>query len=497
VEGARPARGRRGGRIEGGAGLRLAFGVVLVALAAGIVADQLFVSPIVGLADNGDFGKIMEPAGLAYTTEDPHERYWYWALVKFHIVPHGPLPGEYKSSETPLVIAAVAASRVLRPGRDFDIRILGALHAGLFLAALALLAYATRALSSPVRAAALVAAVFAFTDVGYVAFFNSLYSQTASWLFLLVTVSVAGVAVARGRLEGPWLAAYFLAAAGFVGSKPQECFHGPLLAVLGVVLARVPRRAWWREPAAWLAAGLVAFSLLYYAAVPRRPIRDVGLYHSVFMELLPDSPDPRGDLRELGLDPGLARYAGMNAYQKEAPLGQPEIRRLFLERFGYGGLLRFYLRHPARLLDRLERAGRRAFVLRTRMGNFDRSAGFPPGARSGRFAAWSSLRERLGGASGPWMILLILGGNLVASAFLVRRGATQLLGWTVAVLVAMAALEFLVCALGDYLGDVSRHLYVFQGLVDLLLVFDLAAIVAAAAGEFRRAEPVAPEAEAG
>ncbi len=496
MEGARAAGGRDRGRVEGRP-LRRLLPIAILALAAGIVADQLFVHPIVGLADNGDFAKVMAPAGLAYRVDDPYERYWRWALVKFRIVAPERFPGEYKTSETPLAMAAVAASRVLRPGEDFDIRILGLLHAVLFVGALGLFALATRGLPPVAQVVALVGAAFFFTDVGYVAPFQSLYSQTASWLFLLLTVGVVAVAVARGRLEGPWLLFYFAAAAGFVGSKPQESFHGPLLAILGIVLAGVPVRAWWRCGAAWLAAGLVGLSVLYYLAIPGRPIREVGLYHSVFMELLPLAKDPGRDLRELGLDPRLASYSGVNAYQSEAPLGLPDFRRAFFERFGYGDLLRFYLRHPARLRDRLERAGRRAFVLRTNLGNFDRRAGFPPGARSERFAAWSAARARLGGRAGPaWIVLLLAGSLLTVLLLLPHTPRGRLLRWSVALFVTMAALEFFVCAFADYLGDVSRHLYVFQGMFDLLLLFDLTWIAVGLAGVFRAA-PVVSRVKAG
>ena len=36
----------------------------------------------------------------------------------------------------------------------------------------------------------------------------------------------------------------------------------------------------------------------------------------------------------------------------------------------------------------------------------------------------------------------------------------------------MAATEYVVCALADYLGDLGRHLYVFQALCDLILIAD-------------------------
>jgi multidrug transporter EmrE-like cation transporter len=461
---------------------------VLIA-AAGIVSVQLFVPPVVGVADNGDFGKIMAPAGLAYRTDSHAQRYWNWAHVKFAIVTPEPFPGWYKSSETLLALAAVDLSRLVRPGRDFDIRILGLLHAILLLAFLALLAAATREIPVGAQAAILSAAAFFYTDVGYVALFNSLYSQTASLLFLLLTIGVAALSLRRGRLEGILLPAYFGAAALFVCSKPQEFVHGPLLAVLGLALAEASWRDGLRPFATRLAIALCAASVVYYAAIPRREIREIGLYHTVFMELLPASPDPGRDLDELGLDRGLLRYSGVNAYQPEAPLADAEFRGRFFDRCGYGNVLGFYLRRPARAWDRLERAGRAAFTLRAgRPGNYSRETGFPPQTPATHFSAWSSLRSRLGDRGGIfWVAAAIAASYLTAFTLLPRTPRGRSIGWTLAVFATIAGVQFFVCAFGDYLGDVSRHLYAFQGLWDALLLANLA--VLAFALSRRRAAP--------
>jgi hypothetical protein len=53
------------------------------------------------------------------------------------------------------------------------------------------------------------------------------------------------------------------------------------------------------------------------------------------------------------------------------------------------------------------------------------------------------------------------------------------MAWCFVVFAAVAAAEFFVCAFADYLGDVSRHLYAFQGLWDALLIANLTAIACA------------------
>src|SRR4029434_1231469 len=86
-----------------------------------------------------------------------------------------------------------------------------------------------------------------------------------------------------------------------------------------------------------------------------------ALFRHVFADLLPNSPDPAADLVELGLDADLLRYNGTNAYQPGAPLGDPDFDARFFQRFDFASLVRFYMRHPARLADRLKRGAPSAF----------------------------------------------------------------------------------------------------------------------------------------
>ena len=216
------------------------------------------------------------------------------------------------------------------------------------------------------------------------------------------------------------------------------------------------------------------FGIWYYGKTPQRAIKDVALFHTMFMEILPKSPDPAADLRALGLDPRLARYSGMNAYLPEAPIDDPAFRAAFYDRFHVRDVVLFYVERPARLFERVREGAQQAFMLRTpRLGNFEAPA--PPRAMDHRFGRWSALRERLDRHGLLWLTAL-LGGNLVLAAATWRRSGVpgRLLSESIAVVCAMAAIEFGVAVFGDWLGDRARHLYVFHAMCDVLIVVDVA-----------------------
>jgi hypothetical protein len=470
-------------------------GLLAVALAAAAVVLwlQLFVPPNVGLADNRDYERVMGYAGFQHTSSVYAERYFAFLRSQYAVVDPGWFRGGYHSSETLLAFVArwVHLGFVRQP--LFDIRLMGGIHALLFLVALAGLIRACRDLTVPARVLVAVLLVFFFTDVGYVAPFNSFYSQTASLLFLLLAAAIAAEAVRRGQLSGGWLFAYFGAALLFVGSKPQERLAAPLLALFGLRLAGVRwREAWrrpWRQGAVWLAAGLCAFSVWYGRHTPYT-LREATLFQLVFTDLLAHSPRPAEDAAELRLDPEWLKYVGTNPYATDSPLLGSQFRMTFLNRLGYRRILAFYLRHPDQFRQRVVRASSQAWSLRPEFGNFERSAGHPPGTRATGFSLWSRMRGRLG-AHPILGIMALLGGTLVAAAATYLRASRRgrLFREGLLTIVLMAVLAFAVCAFAQAPTDLSRSLYAFHALCDLLIIADAGWIAEALSRRFRRAAP--------
>jgi len=467
-----------------------------VAAAAAILASQLFVAPVVGLADNGDYERVMGYAGFQHTTTDSAQRYYTFLRTKYAVMQPGWFRGGYHSSETILAFAARLAHLAFSREALFDIRVLGAIHVVLFLLALAGILHACRDLRVATQAVVAALLVFFFTDVGYAAPFNSFYSQTASLLFLLLTVAAASEAVRRGRLDGVLALAYFGLALLFVASKPQEAPSALVLGAYGVRLASpAPRRAW-RRAAAWLAVLLCAFAVWYARHTPRT-LRAATMYQVVFDDLLAHSPTPEADAAALGLDPGWLRYKDTNPYAPDSPLLDAGFQARFLERTGFRRILGFYALHPDRFLGRVQRAGESAWSLRPVQGNFERSPEHPGYALSRRFSLWSRIRGALG--AGPLTATALLVGANLAAALGTRRRASErgrLFRDGVVALAALALISFGVVALAQAPQDASRSLYSHHAECDLLLVADagwmLQALARRTAAERPKSDPRPP-----
>jgi hypothetical protein len=154
--------------------------------------------------------------------------------------------------------------------------------------------------------------------------------------------------------------------------------------------------------------------------------------------------------------------------------------------------LGLYARRPARAVAELVRGAPAGLELRADFGNFEKSAGFAPGARSAAYSAWTKLRL-LGTRSAAPLLLLIFGTN----AFLAIIGPIpHAARASIAALVAMGAVAFAVCTLSSAHIDLSRKLYVFHAITDLLIAVDLAlagrAVAARRSGRRLTSPPLPP-----
>ena len=451
-----------------------------VAAAALVLAAQLIVPPVVGLADNGDYQRVMGYAGFEHSTDSYAERYFSFLRTQYRVYPIAFLRSGYHTSETALALVARFVSPASWRGGLFDIRVLGGVHILLFLLALGVLLAACRDLAPVAQCITAALFVFFFTDIGYAGPFNSFYSQTASLLFLLLLVAVAATAVRRGRLDGGLLAAYFLSAALFVASKPQEAIQGPLLALFGLRLAGAGLRGAWKKPAVGMALALCVFAAWYGRHTPMT-LREAALYQVVFYEILPHSPAPDADIAALGLDPEWIKYSGTNAFQSDSPLSDPAFRVRFLGSVGYKKILRLYLENPRRLAERVNRVSAKMWSLRPSYGNLEKSEAFPTRTLTHRFAAWSRIRLALFGPHALAWLALLFSANAVAAIATYRRASKKgrLFREGLLAAVLMSAVAFGVCLLTNAPPDLARVFYVAEALCDLLLVADAAWLVQA------------------
>jgi len=437
--------------------------------AAGVIlAYQLFIPPIVGLADQGDFLRTIgrfgygprHKGGLEYSfvepkyVADPHYRLSAW---------------EQPNSEYLFVGAALSLNKLVSKDGALDITVVGFVHTLAFLAAFGWLLWMTREI--PGRTLLWIGALVVLTDGGYVVFWNSLYNEPASGIFLLLLLGES-VAIARaGEVSGASVLRWSLWSFLLVFAKFQNAPIGLILGLFALRLAIWARTKRTRAAAVLGASAILGCAVWDVAAMPaawRMPVA----YNMVFAAVLPESKDPRADLRALGLDPRLAQYSGTGAWSPKTAFPELAFSGVLEQRVTTFTVLRFYLLRPARLWRHLHTVLPQAMSLRLEgYGNFEPSADLPPRTLSHAFGLWSAFHERVLAHCGKWIVFALAAWPMISVWLWVRaRDAVSRKRVEWLAMLPVGCLAALCTAVFGDAFDLVRHLYLFHLLLDACIL---------------------------
>lgn len=458
---------------------------VIISLAVVLIGWQLMLPPVVGLANNGDFGKILGNFGLgaleehefvfADTKYDFHSRYFYKA--------------GFSSSEMLLVVPSLALSAILSRNGRFDLRYVGLIHGVLFLIAIVLFVPLLAELEPWARYGLGFAVLFVFGDVAYASYLNSFYMDVAAYLSLLLAAALY-LRVLRWRRRRDWIL-LVISCLLLVTSKPQHAALGFPIALL--FLAQKEETG--TKRAVWAAVGLAlagtSVICLRYAAPPW--YKATGCFTVLFYQVLPNARDADRTLDDLGLDSSYRKYIGKHAYMDRV-LDDPELAKAITQRVSYSRLAGFFVSHPRDAYVALKKSLSEAGRQRPALGNYDSHSGMAPWAESQAFALFSSWKRHLFFGRGT-RYLLCLGLLIFAvAALLAAERRTLPLGIVPGgmALIVMTIVELAVSSFGDAI-DIPRHHLLFYELSDLLLLAALYLAVRAGPMLMRPPDEVAPQ----
>ncbi len=455
----------------------------IVGAAATILAYQLFVPPIVGMADQGDFRRMIGRFGYGPEQHQPVPSYMYVARKYVPDPSYRSPEWEQVSSEYLFVGASFALNRVVSKDGKWDIILMGLIHGASYLVAFMQLLHVTR--SSQVRVFLWIAILVVLTDVACVAYFNSFYAEPASLIFFMLLAAESIEMHNSERISLPVLFRWTLWAIMLVLAKPQNAGVGLVAAMFAIHLRT------WTGRAAWLSCALIFTSIAISIATAPAEMKNACTYNLVFKAILPESRDPAADLRALGLDSRLQDYSGTGPWS-------PKTVFLPLTKSGAIGhvvtqrtVLQFYLRRPARLWRHIKAMLPIAMLSRPEYGNFERSAGYAPMARSQSFALWSDCHERVFTPVAKFFVLLLPLPAVTLAVW--RRLRTRSLEYFAA-LCAACLMSFLAAIFGDAWDNV-KHLFLFNVMIDacLLAATVLAFSLITSCARWRRHWTASPE----
>lgn len=480
------------------------------------IGFSLYGDGLVGLSDNGDFLRVMVPNRIHYgpngRTPFAFQRYYTLTLK-------GNTPAQklwnmlftleepYHTTQNIFIKLSLLANTVYQAFthqnyQSYDIFWLGFFYYLAYVGAIGVIINAIQTTRPVTRVITAILFILVFCDVGYVLYFHSFYGEPLQMVtFLWIAASVMGV-LSSQRRKPLFIVLFYGSVVFFAGAKYANIPQGMFLSACGLVFLgyytrrrnpaqgpqsprtrlskirfldeeRIRKRSWsYISGMRFLILSLFGLSLLicrlFYESVPNW-MDEHTTYQSVFFGMLKDSPNPQADLEALGLPGEYDVLAGTNAYMSEYPLDiqSEDFQRNFYDKVNKFDILGFYLKHPGRLVEKLQVSCKNSVHIRpVYLGNYD-STYERPRLRE-EIGLWSSLRTYLPFNSLPFILLVfILSGVMIllrlSAAIKSPRaepGTFVFLVFSTALMI-INAMNLVIPVVANGEADLAKHMFAF------------------------------------
>jgi len=466
--------------------IRMTIAWIAAAVTVGLAIWLLMTPPFIGVADNGDFSRLMRITGFQYPDSDEAYADRYFAYAHQYFGYKANWGSTYVTTQI-IPLAVIGWIARIFNSHIFDIRWFGAFYTVLLATAAYLFARRTpefgerKAATAAFGILSSAMLIFVFCDIAYLAYFQSFFGEPYAMLGMLLAVASVFVMANTDKPSGRLLALFVIAALAVATSKIQNAPLGFAFALLAwrMFFLREDRR-WHRQVLTGIGI-LLAASVLMLAAAPKG-FAHINLYQSIFFGVLKDSPDVARDMQQLGIPDKYRVNAGTNYFQKDAPIPQddPALRREVLEPISHKDIVLYYLRHPSRFVEKLEKAAEKGvFVRPSYLGNYVQEEGKPRGAVSGTFDTWSAWKaHRMPHTLGVFVgFYALYFAGLVWWWLRTASRRTRLVLETMATVGIAGLFAFVVPIIGDGEADLGKHLFMFSACFDMMVVSAITALL--------------------
>lgn len=445
------------------------YDIIFLAAAVLVFALAVFVPPVRSVADQGDFERVMRPCGLDFPIKSDYsfygwaERFFRMKFTRADILLYVPRL-LFIVPTTSFIYPTAAAKLLCLPFGAFDVRVLACVMFAWYSAVCMLILRRVRIKNPVLRCVFIAVFVFIFYNGINLTLFNSLYGQSVM-LASFASVVLAALCLFDGQsiVRRRTIVFFTVCSCLLLGSKLQCIVFVPFLAAALV---------WSGVKNGYRKTGIIcALFVLWYGVggyvINGGQLNTDTQYNSVFYGILKDSPDPKADLRALGIDEDMAEDAGKHAYlapeeYKFAPR-TPETTEKFHSKMSNSKLIKFYITHPVRLISAMETTAHSAFYNRINLGTFEKKYGLPEGESSYRFDIWENARASL--PRTLWFIIPVWCALLGMAAIMIK--GKNPLGLPFAAVLLMGALQFPMPYMGNGAADISKQLFLFNTVFDL------------------------------
>ncbi|GFZ32797.1 membrane protein [Clostridium zeae] len=452
--------------------------IILISL---ICICTLFKEPVIGVADNGDFYRIISQSGLYHLSNNDNDIFFgyfnrYYGIYKYYNE-NGMM---LLSTQAILIRIALFLNEILKDGYIFDIKYLAILYvitmdfAAYFIIKSLIIDIELK------RYKLLVVLLFVliFCDTSYIAYFNSFYGEAVNLSFFLLSIGLLLYIYTFNKLNTKYLILFSIISLIFIGSKQQLAPIGILYCLVLLRLLMITNDKNIRQTIKVLTGTFLVSSAIFYFSIVG-PFDYINRYHSMTRGVLLNEVDPEKILNEFGINSQYSILAG-NIFYKSMPVIDPNDNKLmneFYSKYSFGSILKYYAKNPRAFGKIMSIASENAYSIKPdELGNYEKSAGKSFGERSSFFSLYSYLKSKylphnIGFTIFLIIIYFIFAINDYMSYRTKKDTKAQLIEEVFVFVFLVGVSQIFVSALGAGDADISKHLFMFNVSFDLMVYF--------------------------
>lgn len=449
--------------------------VYYVAAALAIFVYVLFVEKA-GIADNGDFNRILTPLFMDYPKDLTYNQL-YFDFVNSEYAIINPFPSVipiYLNTHILFVYIAKLLNVVLYSKELFKTAFLSGVYTVAFLYAFYLVLIALKSDKPWLNFINYTLALLVLTDRGNMLYFGSLYAEPAAFVSFVTAVGMFMYMLKYDKFTIFNISVLFASLTLFLGAKVQ---YAPLsllfLPFIFFLIKYVKEKKAKNFIKLW-ATVMMVITLGIYLIQPMY-LDEVTTFDSVFCGILVgDEEADKSALNELGISEEYYLLAGMDGFENEYPIDiySEDFRAGFYDKVGKADIVFYYLKHFDRLWENLEKTAEVSFInLPEYLGN--RTEDFSEVRQSyGKFKFYDSFKKAVLPRNIVFVMAFFVLYFAVELYFALKseKSRRRIKNIFIMTLIAFCGIQFVLPTVGNGGIDIAKQLYMFNVIFDLLLL---------------------------
>ncbi|MBN1038545.1 hypothetical protein DVW12_07435 [Clostridium botulinum] len=447
----------------------------------------LFIHPIIGMADNGDFYRVINKSGAYHLNKNSNDIFLGYFIKDYGIYKYN---NDYAniliSTQSIFVKLAIFLDSFFTKDYVLDIRFMSIMF--LIIEAIGVYFFIKSLINkvdnSKYKLIITLLTILIFCDTGYLAYYNSFYGESVNICCFLMSIGLLIYMIEFDKFTWYNLIAFGISSFLFFGSKQQLAPVGILISFIFIIIGVYTTNKPLTKILTYILAIIfIISSMVFYKSITG-DFKYINIYHSMNRGILLNEDDPDSILEDFNISTQYSLLQETDFFE-EIKLLDPYEEKLiddYYEKFSLGKILEYYITHPKAFIKVLKISFNNGYSIRPKViGNYEQSEHKEFGAKSYFFATWSTFKEKFIPKNmlftvATIVIYLYLSTSRFLKAIKNNNKKIQLKEITYFYVFLVGISQIIISVIGAGDADLSKHVFMYNMAFDLIFIYIISLI---------------------